>query len=253
MWLWCLNLNPLSCLTFVYTLHAWNLLQTMVALFCPLIFLLLSHLLLSDLPSFTICHTCPSVLPRLICTPSFSWSCWPENVHLHSLPASWLPLPLSHFSPAIRPRQRAGTIQRWQNCTRLWVSKETIKAPSKLCSLTQDPHWAAAAPAARHHHASTLKALSHSSLRALYFKPLRDYKATVINLRGPICQHCDCFFLSLNWLWLNDIMCFTVNLIWHWELVGEIGILLHTHAWLNTNMHVHRHTYTDNISTAVHY
>lgn len=99
--------------------------------------------------------------------------------------------------PAIRPRQRAGTIQRWQNCTKLWVSKETIKAPSESCSFAQEPHWAAAAPAARHHRASALKALSHSSLRALYFKHLRDYIATVINLRGPICQRCDCFLLSL--------------------------------------------------------
>ena len=46
---------------------------------------------------------------------------------------------------AIRPRRRAGTIQRWQNCTKHWVSKETIKAPSESCSFARDPHWAAAA------------------------------------------------------------------------------------------------------------
>lgn len=125
-----------------------------------------------------------------------AWKCAPPF-----LPASQIHLPFVSFFPcllpAIRPRQHAGTIQRWQNCTKRWVSKETIKAPSESCSYTRDPHWAAVAPAVQHHWASALKALSDSSLRALYFKHRRDYIATVINLWGPICQRCDCFSLSL--------------------------------------------------------
>lgn len=185
----CLNRN--TCLTYVCTLQAWNLLWIMVALSWPLIFFFLSFLL----PYYPLISL---LLPVCLCSlDSFLyWSSWPENVALYS-PASLIPLSLFHFFcllPAIRPRLHAGTIQKWQNCTKHWVSEKTIKAPSELCSFSLKPHWAAAA---RHHCTSTLRALSHSSLRALYFKHLRDSITTVINLQGPICQHCDCLLLSL--------------------------------------------------------
>ncbi len=142
-------------------------------------------------------HTCLSPLRRLICSPFFRDLCGLKMCtsvlcHLHEFLC--LPVSLSCLLSAIKPRRRAGTIQRWQNCTKHWVSKETINAPSESCSLARDPHWAAAA---RHHHTSALKTLSHSSLRALCFKHLRDYIPTVINLRGPVCQQCDCLVLSL--------------------------------------------------------
>lgn len=70
----CLNRN--TCLTYVCTLQAWNLLWIMVALSWHLIFFLIfpSPLLPFDLPSFT----CLSLLPWLISLLIFlAWKCGP--------------------------------------------------------------------------------------------------------------------------------------------------------------------------------
>lgn len=179
-------------------------LQSLVNNDCPTLpsHFSLSHLLTSlwfsslyRLPHLSVSASLDSFVLLFFTLIFLAWKCAPWFSA-----ASWILPPFVSFvclPSAIRPRQRAGTIQRWQNCTKHWVSEETIKAPSESCSFAQHPHWAAAAPAVRHHWASALKSLSHSSLRALYFKHLRDYISTVINLRGPICQRCDCFLLSL--------------------------------------------------------
>lgn len=89
---------------------------------------------------------------------------------------------------AIKPRRRAGTIQRWQNCTKRWVSTETIKAASEWCSLAWAPPLGAPA----------LKASPRGSLKTPRYKHPRDYITPVINLQGPICQRRDCFFFAFN-------------------------------------------------------
>lgn len=83
---------------------------------------------------------------------------------------------------AIKPRRHAGTIQRWQSCTKHWVRKETIKAPCEMRTFVLNPHWGAAT---RRHCTSALEDLSHSSLGALCLKHLRDNRASVISLPGP--------------------------------------------------------------------
>lgn len=121
-----------------------------------------------------------------------SWSFWPEKVY-----SSRILLPLFHISVFSQPSGPDNVLGPSKDDRTVpstgWVRRQLKHPPS--CA--HSPRTPAGLQQHQHHWVSALKALSHSSLRALYFKHLRDYVATVINLQGPICQHCDCFLLSL--------------------------------------------------------
>lgn len=94
----------------------------------------------------------------------------------------------TYFLAAIRPRQRAGTIQRWQSCTRRWVSEETMHSFAHLFTTPVE---------LQKHCLFGLVLLGlRGSLRDLHLSHLGDYNFIVINLRDPIYQCCDCFPLS---------------------------------------------------------
>jgi len=195
VWLKCLNMNPFMFDTCVHSPHL-----KFLGLTCK------QRSSYSALSFFSFCLTCSHLIwlillcasPARLCSFVFHFyldlSCLKKMCTPPFFPASWNILLYLIFS-AIRPRQRAGTIQRWQNCTKHWVSSETIKAPS--CSVDQNPDWAAATPVVWRCWASALKALSCCSLRDLYLDHLRDDNSTVINLRGSIYQCSDCFPLNL--------------------------------------------------------
>lgn len=85
---------------------------------------------ISLLPSDPISQAAPPLclgFPRLICAPFFSFSGL-EIFTSILFPASQILLLPLLFPPVIKPRRRAGTIQRWPNCTRRWVSKERVTA-----------------------------------------------------------------------------------------------------------------------------
>lgn len=177
--LWSQNPN----LTYVCTLRAWDCCKQQVAPVLPSHFLIFpptSYPLISLLSPACLCSFVLHFFLDLRSPPLFA-----SSANSSALVHLTLFFFLSSSQPSgpddvLGPSKDDRTVPSTG-----WVRRQLKRPQSRA-------HSPGTPTGLQQHGTSSLKALSHSSLRALYFKHLRDYIAAVINLRGPICLRCDC-------------------------------------------------------------